>query len=119
MLKLIHHGGFGMFPILVFGGIGLLTAAWFAWRAEQRVRGFLGLMGPVVIFATLAAFAQGIISTLFAAAHAPPPIKSVLIMRGVGEAMSPLVLGFVILTLPYLLTAIGQRRLDGRRSAET
>jgi len=41
MGNLIRNGGFGMFVLLLLGGIGLATAAWFAWRAEDRVRGFV------------------------------------------------------------------------------
>jgi thiol:disulfide interchange protein len=116
MLKLIQHGGFTMYPILLFGAVALATAAWFAYRAEGRVRGFLNAMALAILFASFAAQAAGLKKTLFAAAAAQPGLKEVIIMRGLGESLSAYVLGGAFLALTYLLTAIGQRRLDGRRA---
>ena len=114
MIQLMIAGGPLMWPILVLGVVGLATAAWFAWRAEGRVRGFLDGMGRSIACVTVATLALDVMRTLYYAAKAEPAQKAVLIMQGMGESMSPLVLGFGLLTLIHLLTAIGQRRLDGK-----
>jgi hypothetical protein len=114
MIKLMINGGPGMWAILILGLVALLTAAWFAWRAEVRVRGFLDSMARSVAYAMLAMLAVDVMVTLFFASGAPPEEKTVVIMRGVGESMSPLLLGSAILSLTHLLIAIGQRRLDAR-----
>jgi hypothetical protein len=103
-----------MWPLLVLGIVGLATAAWFAWRAEGRVRGFLDSMSRAIVCVTLATLALDVMKTLYYAARAEPAVKSALIMQGLGESMSPLLLGFGLLSLIHLLTAIGQRRLDGK-----
>jgi hypothetical protein len=103
-----------MWPLLVLGIVGLATAAWFAARAEGRVRGFLDSMSRAIVCVTLATLAMDVMRTLYYAARAEPAIKSVLVMQGLGESMSPVLLGFGLLTLIHLLTAIGQRRLDGK-----
>ena len=46
-----------MWPLLVLGIVGLATAAWFAWRAEGRVRGFLDSMSRAIVCVTLATLA--------------------------------------------------------------
>src|SRR5687768_15165021 len=114
MIRLIINGGPGMFAIIILGLLGVATAAWFAWRAEGRVRGFLDEIGRAVVCATMVALAMDVMATLFYSVQAPPGDKPLIIMRGLGESMSPLVLGFALLSLMHLLTAIGQRRLDGR-----
>ena len=103
-----------MWPILVLGVVGLVSAAWFAWRAEARVRGFLDGMGRSILFVTLATLALDVMATLYYAAGAEPAQKGPMIMQGVGESMSPIVLGFCLLALIHLLVAIGQRRLDSK-----
>ncbi len=114
MRELMSHGGPGMWPILILGVVGLATAGWFAWRAEGRVVGFVDRLGRSIVCATLVALAMDIMATLFHAPRAPVEDRTLLVMRGLGESMSPLVLGFALLCLINLLMAIGQRRLDGK-----
>jgi hypothetical protein len=116
MVNLMIDGGPFMWAILLFGGILLATAGWFAWRAEQRVRGFLDLISRAVVAASLAALAMDLRLVLDTAAEAAPAMKGVLIMKGTAESLSPLVLGFMMVALGTFLTAIGQRRLDARRA---
>jgi hypothetical protein len=114
MFHLMIAGGPLMWPILVLGVVGLASAAWFAWRAEARVRGFLDGMGRSVLFVTLATLGLDVMGTLYHTARAEPAHKGAMIMQGVGESMSPIVLGFGLLALIHLLVAIGQRRLDAK-----
>jgi hypothetical protein len=116
MIELMNRGGIGMWPILLMGVVGVWTAGWFAWRAEARVRGFLDQIARAVVYATLVSLALAVMMTLFAAVQVEPAHKTTLVMKGLGESMTPLVLGFALLSLIHLLTAIGQRRLDGKIS---
>jgi hypothetical protein len=116
MVKLMIEGGPFMWAILLFGSILLATAGWFAWRAEQRARGFLDLMARAVVAASLAALAMDLRVVLDKAAQAASAIQGVLIMKGIAESLAPLVLGFMMVALGIFLTAIGQRRLDARRA---
>jgi hypothetical protein len=113
---LIVTGGPSMFVVLLIGLIALLTAGWFAWRVEGRVRGFLDGMGRAVLYAALAAVAIDVSKVLGFAYQKPPTERTEILMSGLAESISPLILGFALLALIHFLTAIGQRRLDGRRS---
>ena len=116
MFQLMHAGGPLMWPILVLGLVGLATAAWFAWRAEARVRGFLDSLSRSIACVTIATLAMDVMATLYYSKDAFPEHKNAAIVQGIGESMSPLVMGFALLTLIHLLTAIGQRRLDARNA---
>jgi hypothetical protein len=113
--KLIVEGGPGMFVILVFGALALATAAWFAWRVEGRVRSFLDGMGRAVLYATLTSACVDYAKVLGYATELPPDRRAVILVAGLAESLSPLIFGFALLALVHFLTAIGQRRLDGRR----
>jgi hypothetical protein len=116
MFELMVNGGPIMWPILILGGVGLGTAAWFAVRAEGRVRGFLDSMSRSVVCVTLVSLALDLMATCFAVKEVPPEQKGPILVQGFGESMSPLVLGFALLALMHLLTAVGQRRLDARKA---
>lgn len=116
MWNLIIEGGPGMFVILVFGALALATAAWFAWRVEGRVRGFLDGMGRAVLYAALTSACVDFGKVIGFVTGRPPEERGVTLMEGLGESLAPLILGFAVLALVHFLTAIGQRRLDGRRT---
>jgi hypothetical protein len=116
-LKLMWDGGPFMWAVLLFGAIMVLTAAWFAWRAEQRVSGFIDVMARALIAAVLAALARDLMVVFGVAARTRPEQRTALILNGAAESLSPLLLGFVLLAVSYFLAAIGQRRLDARRAS--
>jgi hypothetical protein len=62
----------------------------------------------------LVSLAVDLKATLHFAAQAAPAEKTAAVMQGIAESMSPLVLGGAMLSLIYLLIAIGQRRADAR-----
>jgi hypothetical protein len=113
---LIVTGGPGMFAILLCGALALLTAGWFAWRVEGRVRSFLDGMARTLLYASLTALAADVARTLAVATTSKAEERAPMVLAGLSESMSPLILGFSLLALVHFLTAIGRRRLDGRRS---
>lgn len=116
MKDLMINGGPGMWLILLFGVLSLATAGWFAWRAEGRVRGFLDAMGRAVKAAALAATSLDLLVVCSRVADERPDLRWVLMLKGVSESLSPLVLGFAFLALIHFFTAIGQRRVDGKNA---
>ncbi len=117
MKQFMIDGGPGMWLILLFGLTALATAAWFAFRAEGRVRGFLASMSKAVGYAALASFALDMLKVCDAIAGWPRPDERwVVLVHGIGEALSPLVMGFAFLALVHFFTAIGHRRLDAKQA---
>jgi hypothetical protein len=113
MLMLIKNGGFPMFFILAFGGIGLATSAWYAYRPNPRGYGFILWIGAATFFTTLMGLAAALGATGYhvarAAAKNTPDWQAILV-EGCAESMSAPIMGFSFLALTALLVAVGKAR---------
>jgi hypothetical protein len=114
MANLILEGGFPVFFLLAFGLCAMAFAVRFATAPSQRVfRTTLALCA-----ATLLTSFNGIFAAFSAVGHqAPEYLKhhpesslSEVILLGIGESMSPGILGFTILSLIALILALGVYR---------
>lgn len=136
MWTLIRNGGVvPMSFILLFGGVALLAAFYFAVRAEPKILGFVKWMSLAVLFSTCAATCADVGMTLYAAERVmtdktvperpgPPPTDASqfhhaihTVIAGCAESTSPGILGFSFLGLTAMLTAVGRRRLDEKEQA--
>ena len=123
MLKqLFTDGGWGMFPILGVGIVGLLTSAYYALRADPKTRGFLDLLAKGLFWFIVTSFASNLVAVMhalgsnmsFEESAAGDRMMTRILYVGFGESLSPMVMGPAFLALIYTLTAIGQRRVDAR-----
>lgn len=116
MVEFFKNGGFGMWPVLVFGLITVATAGYYAFRAQAQVKGFIEWMSRTVLFASLTGTITGIATTLgyVTSDKCPRSELTVTTMMGIRESLSNAIMGFAFLTVIFLLTAIGQRRLDAK-----
>jgi hypothetical protein len=113
MLLLIREGGFQMVFVLGFGLTTLVAAILFAVRPAQRKLPFIRGMSHATLFTILA----GICADLAAVGHAIPgrfaedPKWYYAMILGFGESMAPGIIGFSLLSLVWLVSAVGERRL--------
>lgn len=114
MLDFFRAGGYSMWFILVLGGVTLGVSIWFAIRPGERKLAFLRPMSVATVFSVL----SGVFSDLGAVMHtvtnrpefAQSPDLHLIVMTGIGESMAPAILGFSILSVAWLLAAVGLRR---------
>jgi hypothetical protein len=113
MLDLLREGGGPMLFVVIFGVLTFLAAAAFAARGDRRRVGFITWMG----FATLLSVAGGICADLAAVGHhglercAEKHIDpATCLTMGLAESMSPGIVGFTLLSLAGMLTAVGMSR---------
>ena len=114
MMDFMRAGGYSMWFILLLGGVTLGVAVWFAIRPGERKLAFIRPMSVATVFAVL----SGVFSDLGAVAHnvttrpefAQSPDLHLILLTGFGESMAPAILGFSILSLAWLLAAVGLRR---------
>jgi hypothetical protein len=114
MATLIREGGFPVFFLLAFGLAAIAFAVRFASAPSQRVfRTTLALST-----ATLLSSINGIFTAFSAVGHqAPDYLKThpgttleEVVLLGIGESMSPGILGFTLLSLIALILALGVYR---------
>ncbi len=113
MLTLIRNGGFPMFFILAFGLLALAAAGWFAFRPNPRSQGFIVWMGAATLFATFMGTAADLGATAFATASMITKGATdwhAILIEGFAESMSPGIMGFALLAMTALVTAVGKAR---------
>lgn len=116
MLTLIRDGGFSMIFILLFGGVALVTSFGFAIAPSPANERFISWMG----LATLASILCGTCADVATVMHRVPQMdlepdqRTRIVMQGLSESMAPGILGFAMLAIVALASAIGKRRLDAR-----
>ncbi|HTE43776.1 MAG TPA: hypothetical protein VK636_00920 [Gemmatimonadaceae bacterium] len=108
-------GGYVMWFVLLFGLIAVIAAARFAWRPDPTQLDRIQQLSRAVAWAIV----NGVASDLAAVAShiaarddwAHSPDFALLVLQGVGESMSPAILGGGALSVVALLTAAGHARL--------
>jgi hypothetical protein len=91
----------------------LLTAAYFAVRPTERTLGLVRPLCAATIYSALAAFFAGVTNGLFGLGHAlqagQTPSGGTMI-TAFAESPIPLVAGFALVSVAWLLVAVGLRR---------
>jgi hypothetical protein len=112
MMKLMIEGGVPMWFVLLFGLISLLSAAYFAARPTTSALGFIRWMMGTTVFAILSGTFSAFGATFHYLSESKDPGSVKILYEGLGESMSAGTLGFTLLALSALLSAVGQKRLS-------
>lgn len=116
MSEFFHEGGWGMWPVLVFGMVTLGAAARFAWKPDVRQLGFLGAMTLTTFGSMFSATWTSIAAVFGHIADKTPPLGEeqfrATLMAGLMESTRAATLGSGLLTLACLLVAVGALRAN-------
>jgi len=114
MFNFIRAGGFAMLPILVLGIATLIVAGSCAFRPSERKLGLIRPLSVALVFMSLAGTCAGIAATMKYVTRLPQLAESpklpLIVMTGIGESISSLILGLGILSVVWILAAFGLRR---------
>jgi len=115
MLGFMQEGGYSMWLILVLGLLALGLAGSFAVRPAERKLNILRPLSLATVFSILGAIAADIGAVMKRVPQLPefassPDLRVALYTSGIGESMVPAILGFTVLSLVWLLAAVGFRR---------
>lgn len=121
MLELFRAGGWSMFVVLLLGGVSLAAAVTLAVRQKARLIGVIRALSTATVFATVLGVASDLAAVF---SHVPvhpewsqPDQITKMTMIGLGESLSPAILGFSLLTLVWVVTAVGVRRMGDELEA--
>jgi len=122
MLTFFLEGGPPMLGVLVFGIAALVGAGRFVMTPDPRrvssiIAMCLAVLGSTLlgVFADIAAVGHAVGQNKFEAKNGMEMAQ--IAFQGLAEAVSPLILGFGILTVVAMLMAVGYRRLVPRLPA--
>jgi len=116
MVQFLKAGGFPILIVLAFSLVVLVVSGHFALRAQPRRLGII----KALTWATAFSIVGGVISNFMAVMWKVPaneewahsPDLHLIVMTGLGEAVTPAVLGFTALSLAWLFVAVGMRRIQ-------
>ncbi|RLB59065.1 MAG: hypothetical protein DRI90_15870 [Deltaproteobacteria bacterium] len=120
MIEFLRAGGFGMGVVVVVGGITLVTAIMFAHQPDERRMALIRAFTAASLFSVLTAVSSNLATVMV---HVPQNPKfadshdfAKIIMIGIGESLTPAIMGCAILTVTWVIAAVGMRRLSERLS---
>lgn len=116
MTDFLRAGGTSMWLILLVGIVMLITSVSFAWRRAEHKLGMIRPLSLAMVFATLSGICTGLGATVSHIARRPDLATggdfSGALLEGIGESLAPAILGFAVLTVCWLIVAVGMRRAD-------
>lgn len=121
MRNFIIDGGIGVWFILLFGGATLVGAVLFVRRPDELRLASLRAMSITTLLSSLVGFIAGVAISFKGVARIPGVNDRwhLIALKGISEACACLILGLTLLTLAWLMIAIGLRRLAAKEAAGT
>ena len=111
MVDFIIAGGYGMFILLALGVAILIPAVKFARNADPQRLSLIRALTVAIAFATVVGVTSGFAATChYVVGHEPKEPLPVL-LQGFAESVTNVILGGSILTVAWILVAVGVRRM--------
>lgn len=115
MVELMKAGGWSMWIVLLFGLATLVAAGFFVFRRDLGKLALVRALGLATLFAIATGLCANVAAVLTnAPEHAPDGHLVEAVMLGLAEALAPGILGFTMLSISWLLVAVGTRRAQDR-----
>ncbi len=120
MIEFLRAGGVGMVAVLVVGLITLVVAVVFARRPDERRMAMVRALTTASIFSVCTAVSSNLATVMVHVPQNPKfagsPDFGGIVMIGIGESLTPAILGCAFLTVTWIAAAVGMRRLSERLS---
>ena len=121
MLEFFLAGGVPMLGVVVCGLAALVAAVRFAMSPDRRKIGAIASLSVAALASSVLGFAADL-ATVAGAINKnedfqKPDMMPLVLIQGFRESLSPVILGFALLTVIWLVMAVGYRRLAPRLPA--
>ena len=114
MVELMKAGGWSMWMVLVFGLGALVAAGVFVFRRDLGKLALVRALTLATVFAIAAGLCANVAAVMTYAAGQTEVATHVVVLQGLSESLAPGVLGFTLLSISWLLVAVGTRRAQDR-----
>ncbi len=108
------EGGFGMFPVLLFGCLFVAAAVLQALRPDRKLWQLLEGLGAMTVGAGVLGCSMGIISTGSYISRVAPGEQLQIALAGVAESTHNIVLAMVLLIIGAIAASVGGFRISRR-----
>jgi hypothetical protein len=106
-------GGWGMYPVMVFGFLLVATTVLHALRPEPRFQRLVTTLGVLTITAGLLGTTVGICNSAHYIGQVPREDQLRILAAGCEESLHNLVLALMIIAIAALITAVSAIRRGG------
>lgn len=110
MFEFFANGGFGMYPVLIFGFLAVASAVLFLLRPERRGVGLLVALGISTACAGLLGFFTGVIGVFRYLRQVPAEEQLAVLIQGTSESLNNVVLALIMVLVTSLVAAAGAFR---------
>jgi hypothetical protein len=110
MQEAFHHGGWGMFPTLLFGVILNVAAIQFARQPSRPRLRLVKSLGLLTVLAGLLGFTAGCIKSFTSLGSYEGPDGHIVALIGVGESANNLGFAMAMLVVAAIAVSIGVAR---------
>ena len=114
MVELMIAGGWSMWFVLIFGLGALAAAILFVVRRRLAVLAVVRALTMATVFAIASGLCVNLAAVMKHASEYDGPDMVFAVMQGVAESLAPGILGFTMLSISWLLVAVGTRRAQDR-----
>jgi len=116
IVDFFRAGGFTIWPVLLFSILVLVASAQFALKPAPKRLAIIRALTMALLFSSIAGLLTNFVAVSSKVTGRPEwansPDVHLIILSGLGEAVTPAVLGFTSLSLAWLFVAVGARRRD-------
>jgi hypothetical protein len=114
MVEFMMAGGWSMWIVLIFGLATLVAAAVFVFRRDLGKLALVRALTLATVFAVCTGLCANVAAVMTHAAGRTDIPVHVMVMQGLAESLAPGILGFTMLSVGWLLVAVGTRRAQDR-----
>src|SRR5436190_23467685 len=95
-MEFFRNGGFGMYPVLVFGFLAVASAVLFLLRQERRYVRLMVALGVTTLTAGLLGLTTGLINIFRYAQHVSDKDQVTVVTLGISEYLHPVALALIL-----------------------
>ena len=114
MVEFMKAGGWSMWFILLLGLGSLVAAILFVAKKNLGKLALVRALSLATVFAIASGLCANVAAVMTYAGHAPEGELVQVVTMGLAESLAPGILGFTMLSISWLLVAVGTRRAQDR-----